>query len=77
MDLDISNYELCQIKYQRFTLSGCKDKEVRKCEFVAKTQFLIPVDPPPLPACARSVQIKCLYKSTRTDQDREIYNRVS
>ena len=47
MDLDISNYELCQIKYQRFTLSGCKDKEVRKCEFVAKTQFLIPVDPPP------------------------------
>ena len=49
MDLDISNYELCQIKYQRFTLSGCKDKEVRKCEFVAKTQFLIPVESPPPP----------------------------
>ena len=28
------------LKYQRFTPSGCKDKGVRKYEFVAKTQFL-------------------------------------
>ena len=28
------------LKYQRFTPSGCKDIRVRKCEFVAKTQFL-------------------------------------
>ena len=28
------------LKYQRFTPSGCKDIEVRKCDFVAKTQFL-------------------------------------
>ena len=65
---------ILSLKYQRFILSDCKDKEVRKCEFVAKTQFLGPVDPPP--ACARSGQIKCLYKSTRTDQDTEIYYRV-
>ena len=29
------------LKYQRFTPSGCKDIEERKCEFVAKTQFLL------------------------------------
>ena len=28
------------LKYQRFTTSGCKDIGVRKCKFVAKTQFL-------------------------------------
>ena len=28
------------LKYQRFTPSGCKNKEIRKCEFVAKTQLL-------------------------------------
>ena len=28
------------LKYQSFTLSGCKDKGIRKFEFVAKTQFL-------------------------------------
>jgi len=28
------------LKYQRFTPSGCKDIGVRKCKFVAKTQFL-------------------------------------
>ena len=28
------------LKYQRFTPSDCKDIRVRKCEFVAKTQFL-------------------------------------
>ena len=28
------------LKYQRFKPSGCKDEGVRKCEFVAKTQFL-------------------------------------
>ena len=28
------------LKYQRYTPSGCLDIEVRKCEFVAKTQFL-------------------------------------
>ena len=34
------NYEFCKIKYQRFTLSGCKDIVIRKFEFNAKTQFL-------------------------------------
>ena len=29
-------------KYQKFTLSGCKDIGVRISEFVAKTQFLLP-----------------------------------
>ena len=28
------------LKYQRFTLSGCRDIGIRKFEFVAKTQFL-------------------------------------
>ena len=28
------------LKYYRFTLSGCKDIDIRKIEFVAKTQFL-------------------------------------
>ena len=28
------------LKYQRFTALGCKDIGVRKCKFVAKTQFL-------------------------------------
>ena len=28
------------LKYQRFTSPGWKDIGVRKCEFVAKTQFL-------------------------------------
>ena len=28
------------LKYQRFTPSGCKDIGVRKCKFVAETQFL-------------------------------------
>ena len=28
------------LKYQRFTPSGWKDLEIRKFEFVAKTQFL-------------------------------------
>ena len=28
------------LKYHRFTASGCKDIEIRKFEFVAKTQFL-------------------------------------
>jgi len=28
------------LKYRRFTPSGCKDKVIRKYEFVAKTQFL-------------------------------------
>ena len=28
------------MKYQRLTPSGCKDKGVKKYEFVAKTQFL-------------------------------------
>ena len=28
------------LKYQRFTPSGCEAIGVRKCEFVAKTQFL-------------------------------------
>ena len=31
------------MKYQRFTPSGCLDIGVRKCEFVAKTQFLYKV----------------------------------
>ena len=30
------------LKYRRFTPSGCKDIEIRKFEFVAKTQFLYP-----------------------------------
>ena len=30
------------LKYQKFTLSGCKDIGVRISEFVAKTQFLLP-----------------------------------
>ena len=29
------------LKYQRFTLSGCKDIGIRKLGFVAKTQFLL------------------------------------
>ena len=33
-----SNY--LSLKYARFTPSGCKYKEIRKFEFVAKTQFL-------------------------------------
>ena len=28
---------------QRFTASGCKDTEIQKLEFVAKTQFLCTV----------------------------------
>ena len=28
------------LKYQRFTPSDCQDKEIRKFEFVTKTQFL-------------------------------------
>ena len=28
------------LKSQRFTPSGCKDKGIRKFEFMAKTQFL-------------------------------------
>ena len=28
------------LKYQRFTLSGCKDVGITKVEFVAMTQFL-------------------------------------
>ena len=28
------------LKYQRFTLSGCKDIGIRKFKFVAKPQFL-------------------------------------
>ena len=28
------------LKYQRFTPSGCRDIDIRKFEFVAKTQFL-------------------------------------
>ena len=28
------------MKYQRFTLSGCKDRWVRRFDFVAKTQLL-------------------------------------
>ena len=28
------------LKYQRYTTFGCKDIEIRKFEFVAKTQFL-------------------------------------
>ena len=28
------------LKYQRFTPSGCKDIGIRKSEFVTKTQFL-------------------------------------
>ena len=28
------------LKYQRFTSSGCRDIGIRKLEFVAKTQFL-------------------------------------
>ena len=28
------------LKYQRFTSSGCNDIEIRKFEFMAKTQFL-------------------------------------
>jgi len=31
---------MLSLKYQRFTPSGCKDKEIRNFEFVAKTQFL-------------------------------------
>ena len=31
-------------KYQKFTLSGCKDIGVRISEFVAKTQFLMPIN---------------------------------
>ena len=27
------------LKYQSFTLSGCKDKGIKKYEFVAKTHF--------------------------------------
>ena len=33
----VSNLSL---KYVRFITSGCKDIEIRKLEFVAKTQFL-------------------------------------
>ena len=29
-----------KLKYYRFKPSGCKDIGIRKCEFVAKTQFL-------------------------------------
>ena len=29
------------LKYIRFTPSDCKDIEIRKCKFVAKTQFLL------------------------------------
>jgi len=29
------------LKYQTFTLSGCKDIGIQKLMFVAKTQFLI------------------------------------
>ena len=28
------------LKYQRFTITGCTEIEIRKFEFVAKTQFL-------------------------------------
>ena len=28
------------LKYQRFTSLGCEDIEIRKLEFVVKTQFL-------------------------------------
>ena len=28
------------LKYKRFTPSGCKDKEVRKTEFMERIQFL-------------------------------------
>ena len=30
------------LKYQRSTTLGCKDIEIRKSEFVAKSQFKIP-----------------------------------
>ena len=29
------------LKYKRFTTSGCKDKGIRKFNFVAKNQFLL------------------------------------
>ena len=38
MNSDRSNK--LSLKYQRFTLSGCRDIGIRKFEFVAKTQFL-------------------------------------
>ena len=31
------------LKYQRFTPSGCKDIGIRKSEFVTKTQFLFKI----------------------------------
>ena len=38
MNPDTSNNQ--SLKYQRFTLSGCKNISNIKLEFVAKTQFL-------------------------------------
>jgi len=40
---DRSNIQ--NLKYKRFTASGCKDKMIRKLEFVAKTQLLWSLSP--------------------------------
>ena len=43
---DISNFQtiwsdrIHSLKYKRSTTAGCKDKRIRKTEFVARTQFL-------------------------------------
>ena len=38
--MDLVRSDDLSLKYQRCTSSGCKDIDIRKFEFVAKTQFL-------------------------------------
>ena len=38
--MDLVRSDDLSLKYQRFTFSGCKDIDIRKFEFLAKTQFL-------------------------------------
>ena len=45
------------LKYQRFTLSGCRDKAIRKFKFVAKTQSIYKL--------GLTVLIFCLFVSNK------------
>ena len=41
---DVSNLDYYSLKYLRSKTLGCKDKGIRKSEFVTKTQFLCKVN---------------------------------
>ena len=40
ISINIWSNKIHRLKYQGSTTMGCKDIEIRKSEFVAKTQFL-------------------------------------